>query len=33
MKNTRLGWNKQNDKLSVALSTFKKNHQLTKRIL
>ena len=26
-----LGWNKQNDTLSVLTPTFKKNHQLTKR--
>ena len=26
-----LGWNKQNDTLSVVISTFKKNHQVTKR--
>ena len=26
----RLGWNKQNDRLSVVTPTLKKNHQLTK---
>ena len=26
-----LGWNKQNDTLSVATATFKNNHQLTKK--
>ena len=26
----RLGWNKQNDTLSVVTPTLKKNHQLTK---
>ena len=26
-----LGWNKQNDTLSVATATFKKNHQLIKQ--